>query len=194
MKQTRKNGFTLIEMIIAIFILAIISITSVAAFRRGQARKNVNIAADTISTVLTNGQNFALSARQIENSTCYLGKAPKSYVAFFDHPDIVELYGIDKCDGINLVEKYSIPLKSRFHGDGFKIPDLKDPSTPLSIKFTPPFAEMTAAEGVNSRHRWFKAATLVVVSSEYAEIEAEIEIDAVSGRIGESFEEEEGGE
>lgn len=183
--HSRSYGFTLIEMLVVIFILALISSVSIANYRKAERQKRVAIAADIVTNAIRNAQNFSLTSRQLAASSCVQGKSPKSYIIFFSFSQTLELYGVDKCDASFLIESYVYPTSTRIQSSGYKLNGSSVAS--LQAKFTPPFAKLTASSGSNINTGTFNTFTTATVTVEATDgsFSKIVTVDGVSGRIGE---------
>lgn len=134
-----QRGFTIIEMLVVIFIIGVLSVLSLAAYREGQKRYELAQATQKIISDLRKIQNMAMSGSGISAATQYNGygihfnKAPGTYY---------RIYGNNKNDadfrynsGDVVIETVSIPAS-------LKILRLYYPAstqvTDLYIAFSPP--------------------------------------------------------
>jgi len=69
-KIKNQKGFTLVEMLVVIFIVAILSAATLAAIRQGNKRSSVLRAAQRVAQDLRDAQNRALAAVEFQ------GKVP----------------------------------------------------------------------------------------------------------------------
>ena len=180
-----RSGFTLIEMLVVIFIIATISTISIANFRAGERQKRSVIASDVVTLALRNAQNYTLTSKQIANSSCIQGKTPQAYLMAFIGASATtgSLYGIDKCNIANLIESYSLPTGTAI--SAYKI-DLGVVAN-LQVEFTVPFAQTTVSSNttVNTGpFNSFSTATVTVGLSD-GTLARTITVDGVAGRIGE---------
>ena len=186
MKQIKNHeGFTLIEMLVVMFIITTISTISITNFRKGQKQKELAIAADGVINAIRNAQNFTLASRQIQNSTCNQGKVPVAYIIEFSQSQAMNLYGIDKCSNVNSIESYRYPQNVRVQTNGYKIGS--GSVSALQIKFSPPFGQMTVSESASANQGPFNNFTTssIVIELSDASATKTISIDGVAGRIGE---------
>lgn len=183
-----NSGFTLIELIISMAVVSLVAAATIASFRNGEKNQSLASASDLITNAARNAQNFALTSKQIANSTCVLNtiltKDPVSYVIFFTPSQTQQLYGIDKCGTANLIESYSLPPKIQVQSNGYRLNGAAVAA--LQIKFTPPFATMTASSNTTINQGVFNLFAAGSVIVEVAGGQAKtVVVDGISGRIGE---------
>jgi prepilin-type N-terminal cleavage/methylation domain-containing protein len=187
MRLIRKKqlGFSLVELLVVVSIIAIIAGITVANYRKGEKSKRVTIAADTVVNALRNGQNFALTSRQILTSSCNQGKAPKSYLVFFSPAQNIDLYGVDKCDEAALIESYDYPVGVQIQANGYKLNG--SPVSALQFNFATPFAKTTVSQDTAVNNGVFVdfVSSDITVESEDGEFIRAVSVDGISGRIGE---------
>lgn len=178
-----KSGFTLIELIVAIFITVTISTITLVNFRKGEKQRAVNLAVDTIINGIRNAQNYTLTAKSIQASTCVDGKAPKYYLMEFNNNHQMKLFGVDKCDTLNLIESYSLSQGTRIKTQGYRLGNSNVES--LQFLFTPPFAKMTVSTSNVTYAGSFAdfANARIYLESSDSTINKTILIDGVSGKI-----------
>ena len=178
------DGFTLIELIVVVFIIGLISTISISNFRNSEKQKRVVLAADTAINAIRNAQNFALTGRQIDSSTCNLGKSPQAYLMNFTTTQAMDLWALDKCDVIYAVESYTYPAYTRVQDNGYVLNGSSQPL--LKIKFTPPFGAMTISTtaGVPNVGPFnsFTTASIIIQSTD-GTITKTVTVDGLAGRI-----------
>lgn len=180
------KGFTLIELIIAVAMVAILSTITIANFRKAERQKRLDLAVDLSVNGIRNAQNFGLTAKQISSSLCQVGgindKAPKSYIIVFNTNST--LYGEDKCNNVIAIESYQLPLNTRIQASGLKING--NSVSNLQVKFSPPFAVMTVSSDTTLGQGPFTSFTQATVTLENTETGSvqTVTIDGVSGKIG----------
>lgn len=180
--QKFQQGFTLIELLVVIFILVLISSISIVNFRQGERQKRVAIAADTITNAIRIAQNYTLAGKEINdpaNPTC---RRPVAYFTRITDAGVVTLYGMTSCATI-AIESYPLPQATRVQSGGLKINGASSGYTQLEIKFTAPFALVTAGANGNSPASFTEAT--VTLESTQASVSDTVLVDGVSGRIGE---------
>ncbi|OGE87570.1 MAG: hypothetical protein A3J07_05020 [Candidatus Doudnabacteria bacterium RIFCSPLOWO2_02_FULL_49_13] len=184
MKQ-KFSGFTIIELLVVMFIVAMIATISIANFRKGQKQKELAQAADTVISGIRNAQNFTLTSKQIAASACGQGKAAQSYIVIFTASQTIELYGIDKCGVSNFLERYGYTPNIRVQANGYKIDGISTAS--LQLKFIPPFGAVTASTSSSVGSGPFSNFTRSTISIEILDGSAAktVTVDGVAGRIGE---------
>jgi prepilin-type N-terminal cleavage/methylation domain-containing protein len=196
--HTYVNGFTLIEMIVVIFILTLVTTLTILNFRSGERRKSVQLAVDNVVNGLRLAQNYTLAGRAIPNNATksydssaacpVVSKAPVDYRVTFNvsTPTQYTLYATDKCQDVWLIETFTLPQRTRVltNGSGLQFGGTNYSS--LQFRFTTPFARLDAA-GTDSLSN---AAFIdfdhgqVAVEADDASFSLPVQIDAISGRIG----------
>lgn len=83
---SKKTGFTIIEMLIVIFIVAIVSAVFVVNFRKGAESRKLQRSAQQVAQNLRKIQNMALSSTELANPypTGQKEVSAGGYVAYFD--------------------------------------------------------------------------------------------------------------
>lgn len=183
-------GFTLIEVIVVMAMIALISTITIASFRTGEKNKRLKFSADIITNAIRNGQNFSLSSRQIANSNCVVAGRPAkeavSYIIFFNTIQSPTLYGIDKCSTANVIETYPLNPQTRIRSpNGLSVNSI--PVTDLQFKFTLPFASLTYSNSSSVNQGTFNTFTSAAIIVEHLDATAArtVSVDGISGRIGE---------
>ena len=193
MVKRYATGFTVIELLVAISIMAILSTVSIANFRRGEQSRGVGVAFDTINNAVRNAQNFALTSRVIANSSCKIlgvdDHAPKSYLVVFPVNQTITLYGIDKCSTSNSIESYTLPKNIRIQANGYKLNTGSGltPVSTLQIMFTPPFGKIFASSDSSVNEGTFNSFVSATITAETSDgtLPKTVTVDGLSGRIGE---------
>ena len=200
-KDLKRQGFTLIELIVTISILVLISSISISNFRNGERQKRLALAADAITNGIHNAQNYALTGKQISSSNCAVGAGitDKSAVAyrtvFTAGSNTFTLYADDNCTKVapfnsNLIETFNLPQSTVVDSSSMLLTDINGISSNVSIlqfKYSTPFGQMSAATQVGgnpSNFSVFKSAEITVKVIGSANTRKVI-IDGISGRIGE---------
>lgn len=182
-------GFTLIELVIAIAIIALISAISISNFRQGERQKRLAFAAESVTNALRNTQNLTLTSKQIEASSCTIGvindKAPASYILVFAPSKPAMLYGVDKCGTVHTIDTYDLPYNTRYQAGGYLLNS--NPVSTLQIKFQPPFSVMTASTDASVNLGVFNSFNNISLKVEPVSGSGSrtVTIDGISGRIGE---------
>ncbi|OGE74075.1 MAG: hypothetical protein A3I07_01340 [Candidatus Doudnabacteria bacterium RIFCSPLOWO2_02_FULL_42_9] len=117
MKQTSLKsgaGFTLIELIVTIFIITLIAGVSVANYRKGERSRQAAIAADGVIGAFNFTQNLTLSGRQTSNNNASCRTAAYYFLRVDTSTNIYEVKARNICAGDDLIETYSLPGNVRF--------------------------------------------------------------------------------
>jgi Tfp pilus assembly protein FimT len=190
MKPTKETkGFTLIEIIVATFILIILTTVSLANFRTGEKNRRLGLSSEGVISSIRLAQNYALSGKQVYQSDC-ADTAPIAYrVEFSNSAGSYLVYGDNSC-GTVLVETYNLVQQTVFNSTSFYVTDLNGNVTTVNnvnLKFTPPFGFMSAATsgGSTATFSKFRNIAITVQQEGDASKTRTVNIDGVSGRIGE---------
>lgn len=184
MKQIYNNqkGFTLIELIVVIFITSLIATISLANYRQAEKRKRVSLAADGIVGILTQAQSYTLSGKST-TSTDANCRTPAYYYVHFSYSNQVTMGAYNAtCNANYVAETYTLPERTRI-----KTTELKVNSTSavgnMYIYFYPPFGKLTARRDNPPDVANFSSATITVESPDGL-ISKTVTVDGVAGRIG----------
>lgn len=192
MKQTRQtqSAFTLIELMISIFVLMMISTIMVANFRMSEREKRLVIAKDLLLNAIRTAQNLTLSSKQIPGSVCAPGgvpnKAAVNYRIYYTETNSnFSLRAEDKCGVVNTIETYILPSDITFKAGGSTLTTSTSTTSYPSIilRFNSPFAQPDAASTHTSPTFFdYQTATIRVVQGSTG-AEKIISVDGISGRI-----------
>jgi len=177
-----ERGFTLVELLVVIFIMTMISGITIANFRQAERQKRVEIAADVLVNAIRNAQNYTLAGKEIVDPANPSCRKPVSYFTRITNAGVVTLYGVTSCATV-VVETYPLPQNTRIQTNGLQINGIPGGNTLLNINFSSPFALVTAGGDVTSSSS-FTSATITIESTQGA-ISKTVRVDGVSGRIGE---------
>ncbi|OGE81603.1 MAG: hypothetical protein A3E98_04185 [Candidatus Doudnabacteria bacterium RIFCSPHIGHO2_12_FULL_48_11] len=178
-KGKKQLGFTLIELTVSIFILAVISSIAVANYRAGEKRRQVSLAVDGIVNSVRLAQTYALTGKQIESTSC-ASKAPKDYRVNFSSSSEYVLYSDDTCGNSFELQRFSLPAQTQMKAGELRLNSASVNS--LSIMFEPPFGRLTASTG--GVFSSFTSASIGVEQKD-GTVTKSATVDGVSGRIGE---------
>jgi prepilin-type N-terminal cleavage/methylation domain-containing protein len=182
-RATSSLGFTLVELLVVIFIMVTISSISVANFRQGEKRKRAVIAADTIVAALRTGQNYALSGKQTNNSDPACRTAQYYYVRV-NYIGGVTLRAVNNCGGQELIESFDLPSGMQFKANGLVLDGASVATVRLQIYFLAPFGNVMAGIDTVSDMAAFNTAAITIETTD-GTINRTIIVDGVVGRIGE---------
>lgn len=193
------KGFTILELLVIVFISTMITGFAVANFRSAEKRKAVRLASDTVINVLRTAQNYSLSGRQIPvtatrvfNSAavtdCPSGtKVPSDYrVTFSGSTNTYNIYATDKCYDIWRIETGRLPGSTQVRANGILV-DVSNLNA-VQFQFSPPFAKVTVGNTVSLNpsptFNTFRASEITVEHTDGSVSEV-VRLDAISGKIGE---------
>lgn len=188
-RQNNLNaGFTMIEMVVAIFIMITLTFVSISNMRKGEKQKKLAFAADGLVNSLRVAQNYALSGRVLPDSATCANRSPQAYeVAFYRLSNQYTLSAVDYCgtSPSPVVETYTLPEGTILRNGGMTVcnPGCNN-SEVVIVRFAPPFAKMTAATSPTGGHAPFNTVNLTVQDLN-ASAQRTVTIDGISGRIGE---------
>jgi prepilin-type N-terminal cleavage/methylation domain-containing protein len=183
----KQAGFTLIELIVSIFIIGILAGITIVNFRASERPKRAQLAADTYINAIRNAQNFTLTGKKIDASTCVINgvadKSPQFYIIDFTVSQTSDLYGIDKCNQAYLIERYTLIGGTRIRQNGYVLNGTPAPA--MQLRFAPPFGAIAASTSTNLNQGPFAAFTTATITIETTEgsNSKTITVDGVSGRI-----------
>ena len=175
-----QSGFTLIELIVVIFILGIISSIIIANFRNGEKSKRVTIGADTIVDALRTAQEDALTGKNTSNSNANC-KIPLYYFIDFSYSNSFTLSAYNNCDVVEQIQTYTLPTNTTIKSGSIKLNGLALPGH-LKILFTLPFATSVANSVLGSFK--FTSVSLVVQATD-GSFTKTVTIDGISNRVSE---------
>lgn len=186
----RSQGFTLIELMIATAVIAILSAVTIASFRTGEKNRSLSGGSDIIINAIRNAQNYTLAGKKIEGSTCTISgiadKSPQAYLINFTTAEVMNFWGLDKCNVTTLIETYNYPPNIKIQYNGYKLNGI--PVSVLKFKFTPPFGTMmvSSTPGIPNAPPFtgFTSASITIEHKDGG-VSKTVIIDGVSGRIGE---------
>ncbi len=179
-------GFTLIEVIVVVFIVAIISAVSIANFRQGDRQKQVVIAFDTISNALRVAQNYTLSGRSTNNPSAAC-RTPQYYAVNFTYATTLTITALNNNNagcGLtpDVIETFRLPPNTRIRASGMLLNGIVA-NTNMVIQFRPPFATVQASKD-SGTYANFTTARITVESTD-GSVSKVLTIDGVSGKVGE---------
>lgn len=176
-----NKGFTLIELIVSIFILVTLSSFVMVNYRQGEKKRKVALAADGVINAVRLAQTYALAGKQIEATSC-VNRSAKSYRINFDASATYIIYAEDNCSNpLFEIQRFNLPAQTQMKAGELKLDNGSINS--LSVMFTPPFGKISASANGGA----FGAFTTGTVGMEASDGQSSksVTIDGVSGRIGE---------
>ncbi|MEJ0021796.1 MAG: type II secretion system protein [Candidatus Doudnabacteria bacterium] len=184
-------GFTLIELMVVLFITTMIAGISVANFRAAEKQKQAVIAGDTVVNAIRNAQNFTLTGKNTNNTdaTC---RVPQYYYITFNYSGAIVLSAVHNnnsagtCSSApDTIETYPLPINTRIKASGLVL-DGAIASSSISFMFMPPFGVLTAGKDIGTINATTTAAfTTATISVETLEGSASktVTIDGIAGKI-----------
>ncbi len=178
----QRAGFTLIEMLVVMVMVAMIATISIADFRKGEKSRAVNIAADGIVGALTSAQNLALSGRDTNNPGANCNTA-QYYSIIFDYSNTYRLLALNNCGTIDTIETFTLPPNTRIRAGGIGLNGgIAGLAVSLEIEFLLPYAQGRVSVDGSSVQTRFSVASIVVESTD-GSVSKMVTVDGVSGRI-----------
>lgn len=180
-----QKGFTLVEMVVAIGIMAILATVSIASFSRGNKSKKVQLAADSLESAIRTAQDLSLNPKSVATISC-ADKVPSEYHLLFDSSSSKAVLGVvDKCGNPPLViANYEILDGVQIRSaNGLKIDSNSAGGSggTIEIEFLPPFGNTKASLNGGS-YASFGQATIILESTD-SSVSRNIIIDGISGRV-----------
>jgi prepilin-type N-terminal cleavage/methylation domain-containing protein len=169
-----RKGFTLIELIVVLFMMAMLSTIMLANFRAGQRQRSVQLAADTLVNAFRTAQSYTLSGKKIGNC------APKYYYVTLTYSTAYTLFALDSCGGTDTIQTYNLPVNVKFRSGQIKV-EGASASANAKIYFTPPFAKITASRDGGAAAA-IAQATFILESSD-GSVSKTVTVDGVSGKV-----------
>lgn len=176
--KKQQPGFTLIEMLVAMALVAILATVVIANYREANKRKSVQFAADSVINALREAQNNAVTGLQIQTS-CVQGKAAVSFAAnFIAGTNFYTITALDKCANTITLKNQTIPKGTLIKSTGLLLNGGGVAS--LNIKFTPPFGNTEASTGGAAAS--YVSSTITLESAD-GTITKTVTVDGISSRI-----------
>lgn len=182
-----RAGFTLMELLISIFIIGMVAGVSIINFRVGDRQKRVQLAADGVINAIRNAQNFTLTSRQLSASSCMVSGVPEKSAAYFiimfGASNTQTLYGVDKCDNLLTIETYSYPSNIQVKANGYLLN--AGVVSALQFRFQAPFGVITASSNLTPNTGPFAsfASGSITIESSDSSTNRTITVDGVSGKV-----------
>lgn len=182
----REKGFTLVELLVIIFIVSMISAVSIANFRQGDRQKQAVIAFDTVSNALRVAQNYTLSGRSTNNPSAAC-RTPQYYAVNFTYTNTMTITALNNnnagCGSTpDVIETFRLPPNTRIRASGMLLNGIVA-NTNMVIQFRLPFAAVQASKD-SGTYANFTTARITVESTD-GSVSKVLTIDGVSGKVGE---------
>jgi type II secretory pathway pseudopilin PulG len=197
-KARRQKGFTLIELMIIVFVMAMVGGALIVNFRQGEKQRRVNLMRDMVISALRSAQNYTLSGRQIPPpgqathvrgpARCVNDNAALSYWVEFTTATAFDIMAQDRCGAVIRMETFAAVAQTQFAGSTpYRLTTSlgSADSGSMAVRFTPPFGSMTAATTsgpVPGSFASFVGATITVEFQD-GERQRTVNVDGISGRI-----------
>lgn len=199
MMNTKKQpGFTLIELMIVVFVMALVAGALIVNFRQGEQQRRVSLMRDTVISAFRTAQNYTLSGRQIPppaqaphvrgNARCVNDNAALSYWVEFTASNDFDVMAEDRCGAVMLVQRFKGIAQTRFlTANPFALTTGTGTtnSTTIAIRFTPPFGVMSSTAAVGPLPASFNSFISATITLEHQDgvRQRTITVDGISGRI-----------
>jgi prepilin-type N-terminal cleavage/methylation domain-containing protein len=184
--QISQKGFTLLELLVALSITAILTTVVLANFNQGNKSRSVLLATDVVLSALRTAQNDSLNPQNLSSGTCP-DKVPASYDVLFDNTSSAKTYYLlayDKCGSQQILKQYILSKLVQIrptNGLAVDGTSLGASGGILEIRFTPPFGRLTVSSN-GSAYRDFNSADIFVQSTDGATNKT-VTVSGISGRI-----------
>jgi prepilin-type N-terminal cleavage/methylation domain-containing protein len=200
-QQTKsQRGFTLIELMIIVFIMALLSGALIMNFRAGDRQRRVNLSRDTIISAFRTAQNLTLAGKQIPAAStglaphvrggtrCGSDNAAMSYWVEFTASNVIDIMVEDRCGAVMRIQQFTLVGQTRFVGTNpFTLTNSSGTtsSSTVAIRFAPPFGTTSATTASAPLPAVFNPFITSTVTIEYTDGQRTrtITIDGISGRI-----------
>jgi type II secretory pathway pseudopilin PulG len=191
MYKKNNKGFSIVELLVIIFIMGLLIAATLANYRVGEKRRKVGITVDGIIGTLTSAQNTILTGKQIATYLTPISGTPcasdKSIagnaVTFNTTQNFVRVLATDKCGAVFEIERYNFTAGTQIRSSGISTVGCggcsPSPSS-ISVTFTPPFGKIKFIEGSTSYD--FNRIDVVIQATDGANPKT-LQIDGVSGRF-----------
>lgn len=183
MKQTSTKvflGFTIIELVVSIAIMATLTTIILANFRSGERSRRVQFAADQIVQDFRSIQNSVQTGAVSLNTTCAQGKIPANL--FITIPTGAVGYDImarDKCGSAFSVRTSTLPAQTRITSLSLN----NSTANSVTVRTDPPFATLRACVNASCSPASFSEVKITVGLSTDASISREVTVNGLSGQI-----------
>jgi prepilin-type N-terminal cleavage/methylation domain-containing protein len=182
-QSIKQTGFSLIELLVTMAIIATLSVIVIAGFRAGQNQRSVSLGVDFLTTALRDTQEAALSGKRI----CPNGSAPINFrLDVSANSTSVSLYG--ECGPDVLITSYSFPQNTKIAAvNSIIISNAAYPSgssvTSVKLRMQTPFAVATASIPADTAFKPFKNLQIFISTSD-GSYSKSVTVDGLSGRVG----------
>ncbi|MBX4205130.1 MAG: type II secretion system GspH family protein [Candidatus Doudnabacteria bacterium] len=180
----KQQAFSVIELVIAISIIAILTTIVMANFHDANKSKSVQLGADAIASAFRTAQENSLNPKEISAISCSQGKVPGEYHLIFNitQPTIFTLTAKDKCGNPGIVlQTFNLPKNVVINTVGGLKIDGAAVASPLDFKFETPFAKATISSG-SAVFRSFTQGEVVLAFND-GSFTRHIILDGLSGRV-----------
>ncbi|MGE5298203.1 MAG: Tfp pilus assembly protein FimT/FimU [Acidobacteriaceae bacterium] len=175
-------GFTIVEMLVVIFIMGILSTVVIANFKQGVKQKEILLTSDGVVQLIRLAQSYSLGGKQVSNR-------PTSYFQFKTSRNTKVAYVEAKLSGIATpvtVETYNFPKAVKIRNEIYGISVSCSTScttnpTTVYIKFVPPFGRMEVSSDGST---WSSFNYVDIQIQHDTGFVKTIHIDGLSGKIG----------
>jgi prepilin-type N-terminal cleavage/methylation domain-containing protein len=194
----KQSGFTLIELMIVVFVMAIVAGALIISFRQGERQRRTNLMRDTVISAFRTAQNYTLSGRQIPpaaqaphvrgNARCVNDNAALSYWVEFTTSNDFDVMAQDRCGAVIRIQRFNGIAQTRFlTTNPFVLTTGAGPtnSNTIAVRFTPPFGVMSATSATAPLPTSFNPFVSATITIEYQDGQRQrtIRVDGISGRI-----------
>lgn len=191
-KFNRQKGFTVIEMIVLVGVIAMVAILSFINFRHSEKNRRVKLSADAITSAIRLTQNYTLSGKQIERNAMVisgtrcsgagLNNAIKYYIVHLaENSNTVEIRAEDNCGAVVLIQSYPLTQFTLIPANGLAVDlgsGINNFST-IDIVFEPPFAVIKARTTTTDYFQQI----VITIGDDTGAYSRTVTVDGISGKI-----------
>jgi prepilin-type N-terminal cleavage/methylation domain-containing protein len=183
-KHMNRRGFTLLELILAIAIVSVLTVMTIAGFSQGNKTRSVVLGTDTVISSIRTAQAASLSPQQVSTINCSSGNIPKEYHLKFDaNSSDYNFIAKDKCDNLVTLQTFKLPSSVQIQSSGLQVDGVSVGSGGgnIDIKFVPPFGSMSVSLNGGSYQPFGQ--TTVTLQSVDGSVARNVVLDGISGRV-----------
>lgn len=183
-EKSKSFGFTLIELVVAIAITAMLTVVTLAAFRQGNKSRAVQLGGDLVLSAIRTAQNDSLNPQVLASATCADKTATEYHVHFdLNTPTRLAVLAYDQCgDPAVTVQSVTLPASVQLKSQSLQLNGVPvGNGGNLDVKFIPPFGRITASVN-GGNYGSFDLANVAVESTDGL-VFHNIILSGVSGRI-----------
>jgi prepilin-type N-terminal cleavage/methylation domain-containing protein len=192
--KNSQSGFTFVELVVALFIMATLSAIMVAGFNQGTKSRAVTLGGDVVSNSIRTAQNQSQNPQVIPNAISPCAppdNVPSEFHIKFDTTTTILNYSFfeyAKCENPPstpiILQNFGLPRNVQLRkADGLLVDgvSLGNDGGTLEIKFLPPFGKLSVSKN-GGQFVNFTQAKVIVETPDGAFMKT-ITLDGLSGRV-----------